>query len=70
MEYTKDLILKVRYQKENNTLGEKLRKRTSHFFGKMKNHKIITSSIVLALVLMIADMVLVMNFMSMLENLG
>ena len=68
MKNTKDLILKVHYQKENNSLREKLRKRTNHFFGKIKNHKIITSSIVLALVLMIADMVLVMNFMSMLEN--
>ena len=69
MEYTKDLILKVHYQKGNNTLGEKIRKGTSHFLEKMKNHKIITSSIILAFILIIADMVLVINFIYALENL-
>ena len=69
MEYTKDLILKVHYQTKNNTLGEKLRKGTSYFLEKMKKHKIITSSVVLTLVLIIADIILVMNFMHALEKL-
>ncbi|MFQ8988868.1 MAG: hypothetical protein ACLR6T_09310 [Intestinibacter sp.] len=69
MEYTKDLILKVHYQKTNNNLGEKLRKRTSYFLEKMKKHKIITSSVVLILMLVIADVLLIMNFMHALENL-
>lgn len=69
MEYTKDLILKVHYQKTNKTLGEKLRKGTSYFLAKMKKHKIITTSIVFVCMLVIADVLLIMNFMHALENL-
>jgi hypothetical protein len=68
MEYTKDLILKVHYQKANDTLGEKIRKRTSYFLEKVKKHRIITSTVILIFMLIIADVLLIMNFIHVLEN--
>ena len=68
MEYTKDLILKVHYQQANDTLGEKIRKRTSYFLEKVKKHRIITSTVILIFMLIIADVLLIMNFIHVLEN--
>lgn len=68
MEYTKDLILKVHYQKANDTFWEKIRKRTSYFLEKVKKHRIITSTVILIFMLIIADVLLIMNFIHVLEN--
>ncbi len=69
MEYTKDLILNVRYSEEPTRFCFKTKNRTSRFWQKLKKHKIITSSIMIGCTLMLIDGILVMNFIQVLEML-
>lgn len=66
MEYTKDLIFNVRYDEVTNTIGFKTKNRTSSFLKKLKKHKIITSSVLIACTLMVIDGILIMNFIQIL----
>ncbi len=69
MEYTKDLILNVRYDEANNTVKFKVKNRTSHFLESIKRHKILMTSILFMIILIAADSILVMNFIHILETL-
>lgn len=59
MEYTKDVILGVRYED-----GYKLKsgRWTSSLINAIKNHKIITMAVISAVVFISIDVVLVTNF--------
>lgn len=65
MEYTKDMILNVRYVKANN-----LEKRwTSRFIQRLKKHKLAVSTIALATIFISIDAILIMNFFNILAKL-
>lgn len=59
MEYTKDMILGVRYEKGYN---ERKKGWTSSIANAIKNHKIMTMTVVSAVVFISIDVVLVTNF--------
>lgn len=62
MEYTKDVILGVRYGEINRTLKNKKEKRTSKLLEGIQKHKILTAAVVSAIVFISIDMILVSNF--------
>ncbi len=65
MEYTKDMILNVRYVKANN-----LEKRwTSKIIQRLKKHKLAVSTIALVSVFISIDAILIMNFFNILAKL-
>lgn len=67
MEYTKDMILQVRYGEVNRTFKNKKEKRTSKFLKGIQKHKLITTAVVSAIVFISIDMVLVSNFVRILS---
>jgi len=69
MEYTKDMVFKVRYDDVNRVSCFKTKNRTSRFFRKIKEHKLITVCVLLALFFMIIDGLLITNFLNILETL-
>lgn len=69
MEYTQDLILHVRYDEVNNTLNVGKKKWTRRIREKIKKHKFITTSILIAITLGIIDGILIINFIKIFEML-
>lgn len=67
MEYTQDLILHVRYDEVHNTLKVEQKKWTRRLMTKIKKHKIITTSILIAITLGIIDSILLLNFVRIFE---
>ena len=67
MEYTKDMILQVRYGEAAHNLGSKKKGWTSRALEKVRNHKWITTAILSAIVFISIDMVLVSNFVHILN---
>lgn len=67
MEYTKDLILNVHYDEVKNTISFK--RRTSSLIDKIKKHKIISATIVVATAFILIDSVLILNFMNILQSI-
>ena len=67
MEYTKDVILGVRYGEINRTIKSKKEKRTSKFLQGIQKHKLITTAVVSAIVFISIDMILVSNFVRILS---
>ncbi len=65
MEYTKDLILDVRYGEVKRRKAFK--SRTSKITAKLIKHKIVTASVFIAGILIAIDVLLVMNFVQILE---
>lgn len=68
MEYTKDLIARVRYGEVNNKIYVHNKSRVKKLLKKMKKHKIVTTSIVLFLILAMIDGMLVFHFINLLET--
>ena len=68
MEYTKDLIARVRYGEVNNKIYVQNKSRVKKLLKKMKKHKIITTSIVLFFILAMIDGMLVFHFINLLET--
>ncbi len=68
MEYTKDLIARVRYDEVNNRIYVQNKSRVKKLLKKMKKHKIITTSIVLFFILAMIDGMLVFHFINLLET--
>ena len=68
MEYTKDLITRVRYGEVNNKIYVQNKSRVKKLLKKMKKHKIITTSIVLFFILAMIDGMLVFHFINLLET--
>ena len=68
MEYTKDLIARVRYDELNNRIYVQNKSRVKKLLKKMKKHKIITTSIVLFFILAMIDGMLVFHFINLLET--
>lgn len=69
MEYTKDMIFKVRYDQVNNVIRLKNTKWTSSFCKKLIKHKLITISVFIATIFIAIDSILIMNFVKILEKL-
>ena len=68
MEYTKDLIARVRYDEVNNRIYVQNRSRVKKILKKIKKHKILMSAIVLFLTLAMIDGILLFQFVHLLEN--
>ena len=67
MEYTKDMILHVCYGEASHSSGSKKKKWTSRVLEKIKRRKWITTAILSAIVFISIDMVLVSNFVHILN---
>ncbi len=67
MEYTKDMILQVRYGEINQAKNSKMKGWISRALDKIGRHKFITTAILSAVVFIGIDMVLVMNFVHILN---
>ncbi len=67
MEYTKDMILQVRYGEINRTLKAKKAKRTSKLLERIQKHRLITAIVISAIMFISIDMVLVSNFIRILN---
>ena len=67
MEYTKDLILNVHYDKVNTVRCFKTKNNIGRFWQKLKNHKLITTSVIIACTLMVVDGILIKNFVEILK---
>ena len=63
MEYTKDIILSINYNKEKKT------KRTSSFINFIRNNKFILSVVSITIVFMACDIILVNNFIKLLSEI-
>ncbi|MCI9087866.1 MAG: hypothetical protein HFJ32_04880 [Clostridia bacterium] len=67
MEYTKDMILQVRYGEINRTLKNKKEKRTSKFLEGIQKHKLMTTAVISAIIFISIDVMLITNFMHILS---
>ena len=67
MEYTKDMILQVRYGEVNRTFKSKKEKRTSRFLKGIQKHKLMTTAVISAIVFISIDVMLITNFMHILS---
>ena len=67
MEYTKDMILQVRYGEVNRTLKHKKQKRTSRLLETLQKHRMITATVISAILFISIDMVLITNFIHILS---
>ena len=68
MEYTKDLILNIRYDESSNTLHFKAPKWTSKLIQKIKKHKLVVNICVTFIIFVVIDVMLIMNFMHILAE--
>ena len=68
MEYTKDLILNIRYDESSNTLRFKATKWTSTLIKKIKKHKLAVTTLAIFLTFVVMDVILVTNFMHILAR--
>ena len=68
MEYTKDLILNIRYDESSNTLHLKTSKWTSKLIQKIKKHKLALTISAMFLTFVVMDGGLVTNFMHILAR--
>lgn len=68
MEYTKDLILNIRYDESSNTLRLKAPKWTSKLIKKIKKHKLAVTACAIFLTFVVMDVMLVTNFMHILQD--
>ncbi len=66
MEYTKDLILNIRYDESSNTLHFKAPKWTSKL---IKKHKLVVTTLAIFLTFVVIDVMLVTNFMHILQSI-
>ena len=69
MEYTKDLILNIRYDESSNTLRLKAPKWTSTLIQKIKKHKLAVTACAIFLTFVVMDVMLVTNFMHILQGI-
>lgn len=69
MEYTKDLILNIRYDESSNTLRLKAPKWTSTLIKKIKKHKLAVTTLAIFLTFVFMDVMLVTNFMHILQSI-
>ena len=67
MEYTKDMILQVRYGEKRSTIKNKKEKRTSRLWEGIQKHKVLTATIISMLAFISIDIVLVSNFVRILS---
>ena len=63
MEYTKDLILNIRYDESSNTLRLKAPKWTSKLIQKIKKHKLVVTTLAIFLTFVVT------NFMHILQSI-
>ena len=68
MEYTKDLILNIRYDESSNTLRFKAPKWTSTLIKKIKKHKLAVTACAIFLTFVVMDVMLVTNFIHILAR--
>lgn len=68
MEYAKDEVFQIRYNTKLNRLEMKGEKWTGRLVKKIKEHKLLASSIVAFLLLATINMVMIGNFMRILQN--
>lgn len=68
MEYTKDLILNIRYDESSNTLRLKTPKWTSKLIQEIKKHKLVVTTLAIFLIFVVIDVMLVTNFMHILTG--
>lgn len=68
MEYTKDLILNIRYDESSNTLHLKASKWTSKLAEKIRKHRLVVTTLAIFLIFVVMDVMLVTNFMHILAG--
>lgn len=69
MEYTKDVILGIRYDEVHNAIRADGKKRTSRLLQVIRRHKIMTTAVLSAIVFISVDVVLVTSFFRILTSL-
>lgn len=64
MEYTKDIIFNVKYDKVKNTIEIKDKRYTSKIKEKIKKHKVISVAIISLIIAIIGDCILITSFIN------
>lgn len=68
-EYAKDEVFQVKYFTPLNRLKGERKSWTSRWIQKMKNHKLLTTSVIAFLMFAILNMILIFSFMKILQNI-
>ena len=69
MEYAKDEIFQIRYNTKLNRLQIEHESWTSKILKKMKNHKLITTIIIVLIIFLTANVIMIYNFMEILQSI-
>lgn len=69
MEYAKDEIFQIRYNTKLNRLQIEHESWTSKILKKMKNHKLITTIIIVLIIFSTANVIMIYNFMEILQSI-
>ena len=69
MEYAKDEIFQIRYNTKLNWLQIEHESWTSKILKKMKNHKLITTIIIVLIIFLTANVIMIYNFMEILQSI-
>ena len=69
MEYTKDVFFKIRYNSDLNKLQIEKERWTSRLTKTIKNHKLLTTTIVAFFMFSTLNMIMIYSFMKVLTNI-
>ena len=69
MEYTKDVFFKIRYNSDLNKLKIEKERWTSRLTKTIKNHKLLTTTIVAFFMFSTLNMIMIYSFMKVLTNI-
>ena len=69
MEYTKDVFLKIKYNSDLNKLQIEKERWTSRLTKTIKNHKLLTTTIVAFFMFSTLNIIMIYSFMKVLTNI-
>lgn len=69
MEYTKDVFFKIRYNSDLNKLKIEKERWTSRLTKTIKNHKLLTTTIVAFFMFSTLNIIMIYSFMKVLTNI-
>ena len=69
MEYTKDVFLKIKYNSDLNKLQIERERWTSRLTKTIKNHKLLTTTIVAFFMFSTLNIIMIYSFMKVLTNI-
>lgn len=69
MEYTKDVFFKIRYNSDLNKLQIEKERWTSRLTKTIKNHKLLTTTIVAFFMFSTLNIIMIYSFMKVLTNI-